>query len=326
MIRTLLKRLLGQIPIFLGITAITFFVMHLAPGKPTDVMTDLNIKVSLQAKERLIKLYGLDRPLPERYLRWVGRILRADFGRSIRDGRRVSEKILERIPVTLTINASALACILAFGILLGVASAAREGSPFDHGVTLFVFVGYALPTFWVALLALDFFGVRLGWFPVSGLNALGADRWPVGQQLLDRARHLILPIGVAVFGDLAGFSRYVRSSVLEVLRQDYVRTARAKGLRDRVLLYRHALRNALLPVITLLGLSIPGLIGGSVILESIFAIPGMGRLFFESVMSRDDEVVLGILVLGALLTLMGNLIADIAYSLADPRIRHAQTE
>ena len=320
--RYLLRRLIGLIPVFLGITLVSFFMMHLAPGKPTDTVTDLNVKISLQAKQQLIKLYGLDRPLHEQYLRWLRRTLRGDFGISFKDGQPVAKKILERVPITLTINALALLFILLLAIPLGISSAAHEGSWFDHAVTLFVFVGFALPTFWVALLALDFFGVRLGWLPVSGLNSLGADHFPFGRWLLDRSWHLLLPIGIAVFGDLAGNSRYTRSSMLEVLRQDYIRTARAEGLPERSVLYRHALRNALLPQITLLGLAVPGLIGGSVIFESIFAIPGMGRLFFDSVMSRDYPVIMGMLVLGAILTWLGNRLADIAYALADPRIRY----
>ncbi len=318
----LVRRFFGLIPTFLGITVVCFGVMHLAPGKPSDLITDLNVKISLQAKEQLTRMYGLDRPLHEQYLRWLNRVLRGDFGRSFRDGRLVTRKILERIPITLTINGLSLLLILAITIPLGVATAAKEGSRFDRGVTLFVFIGYALPTFWLALLALDFFGVRLGWLPVSGLHSLGADHLPFPARLLDLGKHLILPIGVAVFGELAGLSRYVRAQMLETLQQDYIRTARAKGLSERAVLYRHALRNALLPVITLLGLSIPGLLGGSVIFESIFAIPGMGRLFFDSVMARDYPVIMGMLVLGAGLTLLGNLLADLAYAMADPRIRY----
>ncbi len=325
MVRFLIRRGLSLIPIFLGITLISFAVMHLAPGKPTDVISDLNVKVSFQAKEQLIALYGLDRPLPEQYLAWVGRLLKGDFGLSFRDARPVAEKILERIPVTLSINLLSLVLVLGIAIPLGVSSAAREGSVFDHAVTWVTFVGFALPTYWVALLCLDGLSVRLGWLPVSGLFSLGADRWGPMNRGLDLGRHLILPVGIAAFGELAGYSRYVRSQMVEVLRQDYIRTARAKGLPPGAVLYRHAFRNALLPLITLLGLSIPGLLGGSVILESIFAIPGMGRLFFDSVMSRDYPVIMGLLSLGAALTLLGNLLADIAYAFADPRIRAAET-
>lgn len=319
--RFLLKRSWSLLPTFLGITVVIFALMHLAPGKPTDVVTDLNVKVSLQAKEQLIKLYGLDRPLTVQYLSWVKRTVHGDFGRSFRDGHPVLQKIAERIPVTLLINGLALFFILLFAIPLGVMSASREGSLFDQSVTTLVLIGFSVPSFWMALVFLDLFGVRLGWVPVSGLYSLGIDRLPLAMRLMNMGWHLLLPIGIIVIGDLAGMTRYTRASMLNVLRQDYIRTARAKGLPEKTVLYRHALRNALLPLITVLGLSLPGLIGGSVILESIFAIPGMGRLLFDSVMARDYPVIMGILVLGSLLTLLGNLLADAAYCVADPRIR-----
>lgn len=322
----LLRRLLGLVPTFLGIVALSFGVMHLAPGKPTDAITDLNVKISLQAKERLVQLYGLDRPVHEQFAGWAVRTLRGDFGRSFKDGRPVLEKVLERIPLTLVINVIAMLLVLAIAIPIGVAGAAREGSGLDHSLTLLVFIGFALPGFWTALMALDLFGVRLGWLPVSGLQSLGAERLPWGTRLADMARHLAIPIGVMVFGGLAGISRYVRSQMLEQLSQDYVRTARAKGLGPGAVLYRHALRNALLPLITILGLSIPGLLGGSVILESIFALPGMGRLFFDAVAGRDYPIVMALLVLGAVLTLLGNFLADVCYAVADPRIRYGQAQ
>ena len=184
------------------------------------------------------------------------------------------------------------------------------------------FTGFAIPTFWLALLLMYLFGVKLGWLPISGLHSFGGAKLTGFAWLADVARHLVLPLGVATFGSLAGLSRYTRSTMLDVIGQDYITTARAKGLSERVVIYRHALRNALLPVITLLGFSLPGLIGGSVIFETIFAIPGMGQLFYMGVMSRDYPLVMGILVIGAFLTLVGNLLADLAYAFADPRIRH----
>ena len=298
--------------------------MHLAPGKPTDALTDLNVKISLQAKQQLIRLYGLDRPLHEQYLQWAVRTLKGDFGRSFKDGRPVSEKVLERIPITLLLNITALVLVLLFAIPIAVWSAEKQGSWSDHAFTGLVLCGFALPSFWVALLALDLFAVRLGWLPVSGLASLEAGRWPLAARAWDLARHLILPVGVVVLGSVAGISTYVRSSMAEVLRQDYIRTAHATGLGTRRILFRHALRNALLPLITLLGLSVPGLLGGSVILETIFSIPGMGRLFYDSVVARDYPVIMALLVIGALLTLLGNLLADLAYATADPRIRYGE--
>ena len=241
------------------------------------------------------------------------------------DGRPVIKKVAERIPVTLSINFIAL--ILEFGLAvpIGILAATHRNSLLDKGITLFVFLGFAVPTFWLSLLMMYVFGVKLGWLPISGLHSLGADKMSSFGWLLDTAKHLILPLGVATFGSLAGLSRYTRSTMLEVIGQDYITTARAKGLSERVVIYRHALRNALLPIITILGFSLPGLIGGSVIFETIFAIPGMGQLFYMGVMSRDYPLVMGILVIGAFLTLMGNLLADLAYAAADPRIRHGRT-
>ncbi len=326
MLKYILKRLVGIIPLLVGISLISFFVIHLAPGKPTDMQTQLNPKVSFEARERLEKLYGLDRPIHIQYLDWLGSIIRLDFGRSFVDDRRVITKISERIPVTLTINLLSMALILLVAIPIGVSSAVRRGSLFDKSATVFVFIGFAIPGFWLALLLMRLFGVNLGWLPLSGLKSLEYDYLTPLAKLWDLARHLILPVFVSAFAGLAGISRYMRTNMVNVLDEDYIRTARAKGVREKDVVYKHALRNAILPIVTILGLSVPALIGGSVIFESIFAIPGMGRLFFNSVMARDYPVIMGILVVGAVLTLLGNLIADIAYCYVDPRIRLGQKE
>jgi len=326
MLGYLFNRILLLIPLFVGITLITFLVIHLAPGEPVEMQTALSPKASAKSSERLREFYGLDKPLHVQYLKWLGRLSKLDFGRSFApDGRPVTDKIKERIPVTLSINFIAL--ILEFGLAvpIGILAARYRNSALDKGITLFVFLGFAVPTFWLSLLLMYIFGVKLGLLPISGLHSLGAERMSTAAWLIDTARHLILPLGVATFGALAGLSRYTRSTMLEVLGQDYITTARAKGLTERVVIFRHALRNALLPIITLLGFSLPGLIGGSVIFETIFAIPGMGQLFYMGVMSRDYPLVMGILVIGAFLTLAGNLLADISYAFADPRIRHCST-
>ncbi|TWJ19416.1 ABC transporter permease [Geobacter argillaceus] len=319
----LLQRLVALVPLLLGITLITFVVMHLAPGEPVEMQTAMNPKVSAQARERLREFYGLDKPLHVQYLNWLGRLARLDFGRSFApDNRPVMDKIRERIPVTLSLNVIALVLEFGLAIPIGILAATRRDTLLDKGITLFVFLGFAVPTFWLALILMYLFGVKLGWLPISGLHSLGSDKLHGLAWFGDLARHLILPISIATFGSLAGLSRYMRSTMLEVIGQDYITTARAKGLTERVVIYRHALRNALLPVITLLGFSLPGLIGGSVIFETIFAIPGMGQLFYMGVMSRDYPLVMGILTIGAGLTLVGNLLADLAYAAADPRIRH----
>ena len=322
MLRYIAKRLLFMIPLLFGITVICFTVMHLAPGSPTDLQTQMNPRASVEMKERLRAMYDLDKPLHKQYIRWVGKLAVFDLGVSFSTDRRpVADKILERLPITILLNVLSLFLILVVAIPLGVLSAVRQDSLFDRVAGVVVFIGFAVPTFWLALLLMILFGVHLGWLPISGIRSLNSEYLPPGMALWDLIRHLILPVLLAAFGGLAGLSRYMRANMLEVIRQDYILTARAKGLSERVVIYRHALRNALLPVITILGLSVPGLIGGSVIFETIFAIPGMGQLFYMAVMARDYPVVMGILFIGAVLTLFGNLIADVSYALADPRIR-----
>ena len=322
MLRYLGRRLLLMIPLLLGITLISFVVIHLAPGGPVEMATDLNPKVTAEARARLRAYYGLDRPLHVQYGRWLGRVATLDFGDSFApDGRPVIDKITERIPVTLGINVVSMVLIFAVAIPVGVYSAARQGSRFDRTATVIVFAGYSVPAFWLALLLMILFGVHLGWLPISGLVSLEYESLTVAGKAWDRVRHLILPVFISAFTGMAGTSRYMRSTMLEVIRQDYIAAARAKGLPERTVVFRHAMRNALLPVITILGLSLPGLIGGAVIFESVFAIPGLGRLFFQAVMARDYPLIMGELAIGALLTLLGNLLADVGYALADPRIR-----
>jgi peptide/nickel transport system permease protein len=318
----ILKRLGLMIPMLLGITLISFTVIHLAPGTPTDMQTTLNPKASLEAQKRLRELYGLDKPLIVQYGDWLTRLAHLDFGRSFSPDRRpVWDKIKERIGITLSLNLMSLIIILGVSIPIGVIAAYRAHSWFDQATTLFVFFGFAMPTFWLALLLIMFFGVYLDWLPISGLTSLNYKQFTFWQKVQDLGAHVTLPVLVAAFGGLAGMSRYMRGNMLEVIRQDYITTARAKGLPERVVIFKHALRNALLPVITILGLSVPGLIGGSVIFESIFAIPGMGQLFYGAVMARDYPLVMGELVIGAVLTLLGNMLADVGYALVDPRIR-----
>lgn len=316
-------RALRLVPLFFGITLISFLVIHLAPGEPTGIFAEFNPKMTKEARERLKAYYGLDKPLHVQYFLWLKKVVTLDFGRSFApDQRPVSEKILERLPITVAINLASLLLILGFSIPMGVYCAKRQGGIGDQFLSAFVLIGYAIPSFWLALLLMLVFGVKLGWLPISGVRSiLGWEQMGLWEKALDVCRHLLLPVLVSAFGGLAGFSRYVRSSVIEVLRQDYITAARARGIPERIILYKHALRNALLPMITLLGLSVPGLIGGSVIFETIFSVPGMGQLFFYSVMARDYPVVMGMVVIGAVLTLLGNFLADITYAIADPRIR-----
>ncbi len=330
MLTYLLKRLLEMIPTLFGITLISFFIIHLAPGKPTDIFTELNPKITPEAREKLEKYYGLDKPIAVQYTKWLGRIARFDFGESFSsDHRPVIQKIWDkkrplierRLFVTVMINLLAMIIIMAIAIPVGISSATRRNSLYDKIMTTTVFVGFAMPSFWLALLLMILFGVHLHWLPISQLKSMNFDSLPLAGKIWDLSKHLVLPIFVSAFGGLAYDSRFMRSSMLEVIRQDYVTVARAKGLPERLVIYRHAFRNALLPIVTLAGLSIGGLMGGSVIFENIFGIPGMGQLFYQSVMTRDYPTVMGILTIGAILTLLGNLLADIGYMIADPRIR-----
>ncbi|MGC9324265.1 MAG: ABC transporter permease [Desulfomonilia bacterium] len=322
MVKYLLKRLSILLPTFIGITIVCFAVIHLAPGEPTDLQTEMNPNITPEAIEQLKAHYGLDKPLITQYFIWMKNLSKFDFGKSIStDARPVWDKIKERLPITIYINISSMIIIFLVAIPLGVISAVRRGGIADRSITVFVFIGFSIPGFWLALICMDFFGVRLGWLPISGIHSPGYLQMNFIERLMDISRHLFLPVVISAFGSLAGMSRYMRSSMLEIIRQDYILTARAKGLSERSVIYKHAMRNALLPVITILGLSIPGLIGGSVIFESIFSIPGLGKLFYEAIMMRDYNMIMGSLTIGAVLTLLGNLIADICYSIADPRIR-----
>src|SRR5438876_10984738 len=262
------------------------------------------------------------KPLYQPYGTWLARIARLDFGRSFApDAKPVLQKIGERLPITIFLNVVEMLVIIALAVPVGILSATHQYSGFDKLLTVFVFVGFATPDFWLALLLMILFGVQLGWLPISGLRSLNWEYLSAWRQQLDFLLHLVLPISVASFGGLAGFSRYMRQSMLEVVRQAYIQSARAKGLPEPTVIGKLALRKALLPIVTILGLSLPGLIGGSVIVESIFAIPGMGQLMVQAVFERDYPVIMGNLVIVATLTLVANLVADVTYSLIDPRIR-----
>ncbi|MDQ6988901.1 MAG: ABC transporter permease [Mariprofundaceae bacterium] len=317
------KRLLSMIPLLLGITLISFAIMHLAPGEPSVVGQNFDAKVSSQDIERMRDFYGLNQPLHEQYFTWLQHLITLDFGQSFPpDSRPVIDKISERLPVTLWINVLAMLLILIVAIPIGIVSAVRQNSWLDRGLTVFVFLAFAMPSFWLGLLLMIALGVNIPLFPISGIHDFGWQQMSWWDQQLDLIHHLILPVFISAIGGLAGMSRFMRSGMLDVIRNDYITTARAMGIAEHQIHYRLALKNALLPMITLLGLSVPGLIGGSVIVEQLFAIPGMGLLFFEAVLQRDYPLVMGITVIGAVLTLIGNLIADLSYAWADPRIRH----
>jgi peptide/nickel transport system permease protein len=334
MMQYLVKRLFWMVPLLVGISLISFLIMHLAPGDITTTEAGFNPKTSEESRQKLRQLYHLDEPLIVQYGLWLKRMATLDFGNSFASHQRPvlwekkDEKgnvtqgmIQEALPITLLINVLGLILIIAVALPLGVISALHQNRLPDRAITIFVFIGFAVPGFWLALLLMYWAGVAHNWLPISGIHSLGYEYLSGLAQVVDIGKHLIIPIFISTLGGLAGISLFVRNGMLDVLHQDYITTARAKGLPENTVIYRHALRNALLPLITLLGLSIPGLIGGSVIAESLFAIPGMGKLFYDAVLMRDFPVIMGILTIGAALTLIGNLLADIAYAWADPRVR-----
>lgn len=339
MITYLIKRILWMFPMLIGISLISFFIMHLAPGDVTSTEASFNPKASEESRQKLREIYNLDKPVIVQYGLWIKRISQLDFGNSFASHQRpvlweekdkngnISKGLIqEALPITLLINLLGITVIFSISIILGTLSAVKQNSWVDKSITLFVFIGFAIPGFWLALLLMYWTGVSNQWLPISGLHSMNYQNLSLLGQFLDLTKHLILPVFVSSLSGLAGISLYVRNGMLEILNQDFITTARSKGLNEKKVVFIHALKNAILPLITIIGLSIPALIGGSVISESIFAIPGMGKLFYDSVLMRDFPVVMGILTIGSVLTLLGNLIADLGYAWADPRIRKGITK
>ncbi len=318
----IIKRLLLIIPILFGITIITFSIIHLTPGGFTTVNLQMDIRTSPDSIARLKSLYELDKPLHIQYLNWLKRFVFFVFFYSFLDGRPVLKKVAERLPATLLLNISALILEFFIAIIIGVTSAIKRNSFYDKSMTVITFIGYSIPSFWLALVLMLIFGVKLNLLPISGLKSVNFDFLSSGEKIIDILKHLILPVFITAFGGLAYISRYVKTNMIETLSQQFIKASYAKGLSENIIIYKHALKNSLLPVITLLGLSLPGLIGGSFIFETIFAWPGMGRLAYESALNFDYPVIMGVVTMAAFLTLLGNLIADISYALVDPRIRY----
>lgn len=326
MSRYVLRRLLGAIPLLLGIATLIFFVLSLAPGDPTSFYFNPNIPP--QVIEQLRRNLGLDQPIYLRYLKWLGAFLTGHFGYSLAYGRPVAEIIREALPNTLMLTGVSLLLVFLLGMAIGVLQAVRQYSWSDNVLSVLALFFYSMPPFWLALMLMLVFALKAsqwGWpvaLPPTGIISATYDLLGPGGKLLDRLRHLILPVATLTLALAAGVARYTRGQMLEVIRQDYIRTARAKGLPPHTVILKHALRNSLIPVITLLGLYLPFLFSGTVFVEEIFAWPGMGRVIYTAITQRDYPVVMATGFIFAVLVVLGNLLADLLYAVADPRIRY----
>jgi peptide/nickel transport system permease protein len=312
----IVRRLLLAIPTLIGVTLITFALLHLAPGGPAQALAGENATPAQVAA--LTHELGLDQPWPLQYAHWVGGLLHGDLGFSYLRQEPVIALIGQRLPATMLLMGCALVVSIVIAIPLGVWQAFRRNTGFDRGASVAVFIAWSMPTFWFGTILIAVFAVTLRWLPVGGLQTIDTTAFDVPSRFL----HLILPAATLAIVSMAGWSRYVRGSMVEQLREDYTRTAIAKGLPTRTVLFRHTLRNALIPFITLLGGTLPALFGGAVITEQIFAYPGMGQLFWKSAVDRDYSTLLGMTVLTAVLVILGNLLADVLYGVVDPRVRY----
>lgn len=322
--RYIFRRILQAIPVLIGITIITFTFTELAPGDAVSAML-MDVAggggaIELDA-ETLRAKYGLDQPAPVRYLRWVRNILQGDMGVRVRSGVPVAEEIARRLPATLQLMFFAIILAVAIGIPLGIFSALRQYSFADYTLTGFVFMGISVPGFFAAIAGVYIFAVRLGWFPTSGYSTPGLETDMLGH-VLDVLHHMALPATVLAVESMASIVRYTRASMLDTIRQDYITTARSKGLPPWLVTMRHSLRNSLLPIITIIGLRLPSLFGGAIVIETIFNWPGMGRLYLEGVTTRDIPLVMSMVLISAVVIVVSNLITDLTYAVADPRVRY----
>jgi peptide/nickel transport system permease protein len=322
----LLRRVLGAIPLLLGIATLIFFVINLAPGDPTAVF--LNPNVPPEVVDQLRRNFGLDQPIHIRYVRWLAAFVQGDFGFSFAQSRPVWDVLRETIPNTLVLASLALVLVFASGVLIGLLQAVRQYSWSDKVLSIVSLFFYSMPSFWLGLMLMLIFGLKAhqwGWpiaLPPTGMTSVDYEFLSLGGKITDRIAHLILPVTTLTLVLAAGIARYTRGQMLEVIRQDYIRTARAKGVPERTVMFHHALRNSLIPVITLLGLYLPLLFSGAVFVEVIFSWPGMGRLIVDAIFQRDYPLVMATSFFFAALVVMGNLLADMLYAVADPRIRY----
>ena len=322
----ILRRLLAAIPLLLGIATLVFFVIALAPGDPTAAY--LNPNIPAEVIEQLRRNFGLDQPIYIRYVRWLGQFFTGNFGYSFAQGRPVADILLEALPNTLVLAGISLILVFLSGVVIGVLQAVRQNSFVDGLLSVISLFFYSMPSFWLALMLMLIFALKAhewNWpiaLPATGVTSVDYDFLGVGEKLRDRLAHLVLPVSTLTLALAAGVARYTRGQMLEVVRQDYIRTARAKGLPESAVMVKHALRNSLIPVVTLLGLYLPFLFSGAVFVEVIFAWPGMGRVIVDAILQRDYPVVMATSFLFAVMVVLGNLIADVLYAVVDPRIRY----
>lgn len=324
MLKYIIKRLIGLIPVLLIITMILFAMIEIMPGDPVSAYLGAGTEVSAEQQAQIRELLGLDQPVYVRYGKWLGRTLTGDFGSSYKYKKPVSDVMGNFIWNSFLLNF--LATILAFAIAIpvGIKSAVKKYGSFDNFWTVFSLTGVSMPSFFFALLLVFFIAIPVKWVPLNGMRdtlSLARGYSSMGAEILDVLKHMMLPVTVGTIASLATLTRYVRNSVIEVINQDYIRTARSKGLAEKVVIYKHAFRNALLPLITLLGIWIPSLFAGSILLETVFVWPGIGRILYQSILDRDYSLLMAANVFYAVLRVSGNLAADVCYGMADPRVR-----
>ena len=313
----IIRRILVNIPVLFAITVIVFILINLAPGDPIDFYVNEEAGISREDLAFLEERFGLDEPLPVRYVKWLGQLLHGDLGYRYKDGDAVADVLAKRLPRTIILMGSSLLVAIAIGIPLGIFIGLRQYSFWDFFLTGLSFVGISMPAFVAGIFGLYLFSVKLGWFPSGGMYTIGKSN-----TIVDLFHHLFLPAGTLAIFNIAVFMRYTRFSVLEVKQADYIRTAQAKGLRQRLITWRHIVRNAILPVVTIIGFRVRLLVAGALFLETIYSWPGMGSLFVDAVTVRDYPMIMGIILVIAVVVLVANLLTDLAYAFVDPRIRY----
>lgn len=325
MLKFICKRLLASIPVLLIISMVIFGVVKAMPGDEVNAYLGPGSRATEEVRQAAREKLGLDKSVPEQYVRWLGRVVTGDLGQSTALKKPVGEIISTYVWNTFLLNAAALILALIFAIPIGIRQAVKKGSVEDNFWTVFSLLGISVPTFFFGLLLIYFVALRISWMPISGMRdtMLASFGYPGGflQEIGDVALHMILPTIVLAFGSFATFSRYVRNSMVEVINMDYVRTARAKGLKEKTVIYKHAFKNAQIPLVTLLGLYIPSLFSGAVILETVFVWPGIGKVLIDAINQRDSSLVNACLLFSAILMILGNLLSDVCYSLVDPRVK-----